>query len=102
VELPEDAIDLGGDIESSLTIANSWSSGYCADGLVINHSVNYVKWEVSDTIDGTITNIWNANYRTVGADTVFTGDSWNAELGPGTSTPVGFCETYDKPRRQTF
>jgi len=91
VELPTDEIDPGGDLELSLTIANSWSGGYCADGLVINQSVNYVTWEVSDTIDGTINNIWNANYQTVGADTVFTGDNWNAELAPGTSTTFGFC-----------
>jgi hypothetical protein len=91
VELPEDDIEPGEDIEFSLTIANSWTNGYCADGLVINHSVDYVKWEVSDTIDGTINSIWNATYHTVGTDTVFSGDTWNTELAPGTSTTFGFC-----------
>jgi len=74
-----------------LVEVSRWGAGYCADGFVTNNSDSEVIWEVSDTLEGTISSIWNANKREAGSLTYFTGVSWNGSLAPGASTSFGFC-----------
>ena len=79
------------EIDFELVEVSRWGTGYCADGFVTNNSDTDVTWEVSDTIEGAISSIWNANKRESGGLTYFTGVSWNGTLAPGASTSFGFC-----------
>ena len=48
------------EIDFELVEVSRWGTGYCADGFVTNNSDTDVTWEVSDTIEGAISCIWNA------------------------------------------
>ncbi|MCB9792573.1 MAG: DUF1588 domain-containing protein [Alphaproteobacteria bacterium] len=81
-----------GDVELTLSEVSRWSTGYCADGVVVNHGDQTLTWSVSARVEGSINNIWNAEANPgEGDETVFTGVSWNAVLEPGGEAAFGFC-----------
>ncbi len=80
-------------VEFTLVDTTTWSGGFCTDGAVTNTTGEPVVWEARSEISGEITSIWNAEYTIDGADHVFTGVEWNAELGAYGSTTFGFCGT---------
>ena len=81
------------EIDFELVEVSRWGTGYCADGFVTNNSDTDVTWEVSDTIEGAISSIWNANKRESGGLTYFTGVSWNGTLAPEHPRPLDFART---------
>lgn len=87
--LPDDAFD--SDIELTVEVSNSWTSGYCADVGVVNNGDEALAWEAEAEIDGIIYSIWSAEHEQDGSVVVFSGVSWNATLEPGEETSFGFC-----------
>ncbi len=79
---------------STVSVTSSWNSGYCANVTVSNANDTSLTWEVILDVDGTVTNLWNAESSQT--DTVLTasGVSWNATLNAGASTEFGFCADY--------
>ncbi len=71
--------------------SSTWTTDFCVDATVTNTTDVPVVWEVRWTISGTITSIWNAEYRIEEDEHVFTGVEWNAELPAFESTTFGFC-----------
>ncbi|MGR9053645.1 MAG: cellulose binding domain-containing protein, partial [Gammaproteobacteria bacterium] len=61
------------------------------DATVTNHGSTTVDWTVSLTVDGTLTQIWNAVYQANGGETLFGGVDWNNLLAAGAQTTFGFC-----------
>ena len=78
-------------IEFTLIESTTWTTGFCADATVTNTTDAPVVWEAREELMGTITSIWNAEYRVEGDEHVFTGVEWNAELPAFGSTTFGFC-----------
>ncbi|TNE86843.1 MAG: DUF1588 domain-containing protein [Deltaproteobacteria bacterium] len=77
----------------TLTISDDWGAGFCAEATVTNTTESAWTWEIRESADGTVNNIWNAEVVADGADWVFTGVEWNAVLEPGASASFGFCAT---------
>lgn len=80
-----------GSVELALTVQNDWGTGYCAEAQVTNRSEAPADWEVSVEVDGTLRDLWNGEYRTVGNALLVSGVNWNRTLAPGASTEFGFC-----------
>jgi hypothetical protein len=78
-------------IEFTLIESSTWATGFCMDATVTNTTDAPIVWETRAEISGTITSIWSAEYTLDGDEHVFTGVSWNAELGAFGSTTFGFC-----------
>ncbi|MEC8194054.1 MAG: DUF1592 domain-containing protein [Myxococcota bacterium] len=78
-------------VEFTLIESTTWTTGFCADATVTNTTDAPVVWEAREEVMGTITSIWNAEYRVEGDVHVFTGVEWNAELPAYGSTTFGFC-----------
>ncbi len=70
-----------------------WSDSYCMAVNITNLTNNAVTWkEVRLTLpDSVLDQGWSANYIMDGNDLVITPKSWNANLGLGQDTTVGFC-----------
>jgi acetylxylan esterase len=82
----------GGGGTPTVIITNDWGNGYCATLLVANNTPSTITWQVTVTIEGTITNLWNGTYTQTGSSVTISGVAWNAVLQPGQSTnSVGFC-----------
>jgi poly(hydroxyalkanoate) depolymerase family esterase len=82
----------GGGGTPTIQITNDWGNGYCAVILVANNSPAPITWQVTVTVEGTITNLWNGVYTQTGSSVTVSGVDWNAVLQPGQSTnSVGFC-----------
>nr|WP_230597258.1 cellulose binding domain-containing protein [Xanthomonas albilineans] len=48
-------------------------------------------WVVTQTISGTINNLWNANWTPQGSTIKASGMDWNKTLAPGAMAEFGFC-----------
>lgn len=70
---------------------SSWATGRCDKVFVTNSSSNAQAWRVTLTIDGTLTNHWNAEASAATGDVTFTGVAWNRELAAGETTDFGYC-----------
>ena len=79
-----------------LTVRSDWGGGYCADVQVSNPQTFPLFWQVSLTVDDSITTLWDAVYTRQDQQAVITGAAWNRVLPPGRSTVFGFCAT--RPR----
>jgi cellulase/cellobiase CelA1 len=93
-DLPEDDQDYSGNVVLDLGDYNSWDTGFCVNAEVTNEGDETATWEVSATISGDITSIWNAETWLEGEESVFVGVEWNATLAPGETTTFGFCGSY--------
>jgi endoglucanase len=76
-----------------LTIRSDWGSGYCADVQVRNPQTFPLLWQVSLTLDDSITTLWDAIYTRQNRQAIITGAAWNKILPAGQSTVFGFCAT---------
>jgi poly(hydroxyalkanoate) depolymerase family esterase len=82
----------GGGGTPTVVITNDWGNGYCATLIVLNETGSLITWQVSITIQGIITNLWNGTYTQTGSTVTVSGVEWNGMLQPGQSTnSVGFC-----------
>ena len=78
----------------SVAITNDWGAGFCAALTVANNTGSTITWQVSITVQGTITNLWNGTFTQTGSTVTVRGVEWNAVLPPGQSTSsTGFCVT---------
>lgn len=59
--------------------------------MVINKGETKALWEVTLAVEGTPTDVWNAETGTVNAGGKFSGVHDNAELNPGATASFGFC-----------
>ena len=78
---------------TQLTVRSDWGSGYCADVQVSNPHTSSLVWQVSLTINDTITTLWDAVYTQQSHQAIIRGTSWNRILAPRQSTVFGFCAT---------
>lgn len=81
----------GGDVIAEVTINDDWGSGYCAQVDVVNTTSSPVDWTVSFPIEGTVRNLWNANYDQDENIVTADGVSWNNTVQPGGTVNFGFC-----------
>ena len=77
------------DATATLTVNNSWGTGYCANVTIKNNaSTNILNWTVSLNPQGsTINNLWNGNL----AGNNVTSMSYNGNIAPNGSSSFGFC-----------
>lgn len=70
-----------------------WSDSYCLAVNITNLTNSAVTWkEVRLTLDDSqLDEGWSGNYTMDGNDLVITPADWNADLGLGQDTTVGFC-----------
>jgi hypothetical protein len=78
---------------TQLTVRSDWGSGYCADVQVSNPHTSSLVWQVSLTINDTITTLWDAVYTQQSHQAIIRGASWNRILAPRQSIVFGFCAT---------
>lgn len=79
------------EVDVFIDVVSEWDAGYCADVTVTNPKEVTILWDAILPADGSITSLWSAIQHDVGAEWVFRGTDWNAELAPGASTTFGFC-----------
>ncbi len=81
----------GGDLETSVSINDDWGTGYCAAVTVTNNTLSASDWTVTFSIEGTVTDMWNATYFQNGDQVTAEGASWNNIVNSGQSVDFGFC-----------
>ncbi|MEZ4297156.1 MAG: DUF1592 domain-containing protein [Polyangiaceae bacterium] len=81
------------DLAVSVVEDSHWGTGYCSSVKVENTGSAAVTWSVSLDLDGTLTDVWNAESAPDGAKTKFVGLAYNATLDPGQTASFGFCAT---------
>jgi len=81
----------GDGLATDVSIYDDWGSGYCADVSVTNNTDSASDWTVSFTIDGTVTDMWNATYTQSGDEITAQGESWNNVVEAGQTVDFGFC-----------
>lgn len=79
------------DVVAEVTINDDWGEGYCAQVDVVNTTSSSVDWTVSFAIEGTVSNMWNANYEQEADIVTAEGVSWNNTVRPGGAVNFGFC-----------
>ncbi len=72
---------------------SNWQTGYCSSVKVENVGTQSVTWSIVLTVEGTITDLWNAKSEPQGAALKFSGVDYNASLDPGENASFGFCAT---------
>jgi hypothetical protein len=75
----------------TVTPSDSWATGYCNTVNVTNTGTAPLTWRVVLTVEGTLNHTWNALAAPSGTQTLFTGESFNAQLAPGASATFGYC-----------
>ena len=71
-------------------IDGSWSTGYQETVTVTNNGSSPVTWKVQVKVDGSITQIWNAEKSGNSGLVTFSGVGWNGTLQPGGKASFGF------------
>ncbi|MCZ6639196.1 MAG: cellulose binding domain-containing protein, partial [Candidatus Dadabacteria bacterium] len=74
-----------------VNINNDWGTGYCADVTVTNNTGAASDWTVTFSIEGTVSDMWNAIYTQNEKEVIAQGVSWNNIVNPGQSLGFGFC-----------
>lgn len=70
---------------------SNWDAGFCERVTVTNTTSMRVTWTVVYPIMGRVTSSWSSERTGDSGNVVFRGAMWNAQLGPGESTELGFC-----------
>ncbi len=70
---------------------SSWETGFCERVVVVNSTSAPLTWTVVHNVAGRITNSWNSERTGDTGAVVFRGVMWNATLGAGERTELGFC-----------
>jgi cellulase/cellobiase CelA1 len=78
---------------AQVRIQSDWGAGYCADVSVTNGTAGTIAWATDVTVQGTISQLWNATATGTRGVVRFSGVDWNRVLAPGASTQFGFCAT---------
>jgi len=81
----------GDGLDTDVSIYDDWGNGYCADVTVTNNTDSASDWTVSFTIDGSVTDMWNATYTQSGDEITAQGETWNNVVEAGQSVEFGFC-----------
>lgn len=81
----------GQQLETMVTATNDWQSGYCADVAVTNPTSTAIDWQVTFMVDGTVYDLWNANYQQSGNTVTAEGLTWNNLVAAGDTVRFGFC-----------
>ncbi len=58
---------------------------------VTNNGTTAGDWKVTQTISGTVNNLWNAKWKQSGTKLSSNGVDWNKTLAPGATAEFGFC-----------
>ncbi len=80
-----------GDVSVSTRTDSSWEAGRCDAVTVTNDGAASTVWQVTLTLEGTMTNHWNATASGSSGEVTFTGVEWNRELAPAASAEFGYC-----------
>ena len=80
-----------GELAVTVVEDSNWGAGYCSTVTVENQSDATVTWEITLTVSGTMTDLWNAVSEPAGAQTQFRGLDYNSVLDPAEATSFGFC-----------
>ena len=80
-----------GDLEVVRTNDTKWETGYCDSVKVTNKGSGAIVWSIKLTIDGSMTDMWNAKAEGTTGTVTVTGVEWNASLEPQASASFGFC-----------
>lgn len=81
----------GGGLTTSVRRTADWVTGYCAEVAVTNTTANPIDWLVNFTIEGRVSNLWNANYSQNGNQVTADGVSWNNIVPARGTVMFGFC-----------
>ncbi|MEO1267605.1 MAG: cellulose binding domain-containing protein, partial [Myxococcota bacterium] len=68
-----------------------WPTGYCADVNVTNTTNADITWTINLDIQGSISDMWNAERDGDSGRITVRGVSWNSSLGSGQTASFGFC-----------
>jgi endoglucanase len=80
-------------LPAQVRVQSDWGAGYCADVSVINGTSGPIAWATDVTVQGTISQLWNASATGTRGTVRFTGVDWNRMLAAGASAQFGFCAT---------
>lgn len=81
----------GDGLTTDVSVYDDWGNGYCADVTVTNNANSASDWTVTFSIDGSVTDMWNATYAQSGDEITAQGESWNNVVEAGQSVNFGFC-----------
>ena len=81
----------GGGVAADVSINDDWGTGYCARVTVTNDGAQPVDWVVTFDIEGTVRDLWNAEYSQSGSTVTAEGVSWNNIVNPSHTVEFGFC-----------
>ncbi|MGR8935992.1 MAG: cellulose binding domain-containing protein [Gammaproteobacteria bacterium] len=79
------------DLQTTLKIDSDWQSGYCATVTVKNPGTAAQIWDVSLSVEGRISDLWNAIYSQNGGTLSAHGYDWNKSVKAGGTVDFGFC-----------
>ncbi|SJM95404.1 glycoside hydrolase family 5 protein [Crenothrix polyspora] len=80
-----------GSVTATLNTTSDWGTGYCANVDVKNTGATTVQWQISLTIQGKVSNVWNAIYTQSGNTLTAKGVSWNSSVSANGTVQFGFC-----------
>jgi endoglucanase len=82
-------------VASVTSISSDWGAGYCATVNVTNGGNTATQsWQVTQQVEGTINNLWNAVYTQSGSTlTAGSISGQNNVISAGGTTQFGFCAT---------
>ncbi len=80
-----------GKLQISRVSTADWDKGYCETISVTNWDSSSIVWSFNIEVNGTIYDLWNANYTQEGSKVSVSGVSWNRTLVPNEKAEFGFC-----------
>jgi uncharacterized membrane protein YgcG len=72
-------------------VDSQWDQGSCHSVTVTNPGASSVKWAVTLTFAGKLTQSWNSVATAVAGGASFSGVAWNASLAKGETASFGYC-----------
>ncbi len=81
-------------IDAAWVQDTKWETGECNTVTVTNTTDAPIVWQIAVDLPGTLQNFWNVKAMLSGDITTFTGEAYNAEVAPKTSTSFGYCLNY--------
>ncbi len=81
----------GGAVDVAVTTTDSWPSGYCANVKVTSSSSTAVDWNVTFSVRGAVSQLWNAVWSQNGSEISAQGVSWNNLVSASQPVEFGFC-----------
>ncbi len=70
---------------------SDWEKGFCETIKIYNRTQTPKEWNISLKVEGTIYNLWNANYTQEGVNLKASGVNWNKRIEPSKYAEFGFC-----------